>query len=324
MTDYQKYLVDEYLEDYEKGEISRRQAMKMLAAVTGSAVLANGLLAACARSATPTMVPAPPTAVAAAVATSVPTAAVTGEAPPVPDGVLVAEDDPEIAAGPIDFPGEGATLSGYLAVRQGSGPFPAVLVCHENRGLTPYAQNVARRLAKAGYVALAVDLLAREGGTAKLTAEQIPEVLGNTPGERFVGDFLSGWEYVKGQPFTNADSVGMVGFCFGGGVTWSVATKFPELKAAVPFYGPPPPVEELTTIQAAVLAVYAGDDERITSTVPEIEAAMAAAGKVYEKAIFPGVGHAFHNDTGQRYNPEAAEAAWTQALGWFDKYLRGA
>ncbi len=323
MTDYQKYLVDEYIEDYERGDISRRQALKMLAAVTGSVALANGLLVACTPAATQTAaMVTPTTASPVAAAPGVATASATGEAPPVPEGVRVAEYDPDIAAGPIDFPGEAGNLTGYLAVHQGPGPFPAVLVCHENRGLTPYAQDVTRRLAKAGYAALAVDLLSRDGGTANLTAGQIPGILGNAPGERFVADFLSGWDYLKAQPFTQANSVGMIGFCFGGGVTWSVATKLAELKAAVPFYGPPPPAGELATIQAAVLAVYAGDDERITSTIPGVESAMAAAGKVYEKAIFPGVGHAFHNDTSPRYNPEAAEAAWAQTLAWLDKFLR--
>lgn len=113
----------------------------------------------------------------------------------------------------------------------------------------------------------------------------------------------------------------MVGFCFGGGVTWLVATQFPELKAAVPFYGPHPPVEDVPAINAPVLAIYAGNDQRINRGIPAIEAAMAEANKVYEKIIYPDVDHAFHNDTGSRYAPEAAMDAWRQTLMWFEQYL---
>jgi carboxymethylenebutenolidase len=113
----------------------------------------------------------------------------------------------------------------------------------------------------------------------------------------------------------------MVGFCFGGGVTWQVATTMPELKAAVPFYGPPQPVEELPKINAAVLAIYGELDQRINQTIPVVEEAMLANGKTYEKAVYPGADHAFHNDTGSRYNPEAAQDAWRRTLDWFQRYL---
>ena len=115
--------------------------------------------------------------------------------------------------------------------------------------------------------------------------------------------------------------VGMVGFCFGGGITWQVATQMAELKAAVPFYGPPPAADAVPGIQAAVLAIYGGRDSRITSTQPAIEAAMLANGKTYEKVIYPDADHAFFNDTGTRYNEAAARDAWAQTLAWFGKYL---
>jgi carboxymethylenebutenolidase len=113
----------------------------------------------------------------------------------------------------------------------------------------------------------------------------------------------------------------MVGFCFGGGVTWSVATHMPELKAAVPFYGPHPPLEDVPNIRAAVRAIYAGNDDRINQGIPEIEAAMQQNGKIFEKIIYPNVSHAFHNDTGERYAPEAARDAWAKTLEWFGKYV---
>jgi carboxymethylenebutenolidase len=210
---------------------------------------------------------------------------------------------------------------GYLAKPTGDGPFATVLVCHENRGLTDHIRDVTRRVAKAGYVGLAVDLLSREGGSATLAEDDIPGILGNLPQEQLAADFVAGWEHVAAQPYARPGAVGMVGFCFGGGVTWRVATQLAELKAAVPFYGPPPPVEEVPNIQAAVLAIYAGNDERINASIPDIEAAMRANGKTYEKEIYPGVDHAFHNDTRERYAPEAAQAAWARTLDWFQTYL---
>jgi carboxymethylenebutenolidase len=113
----------------------------------------------------------------------------------------------------------------------------------------------------------------------------------------------------------------MVGFCFGGGVTWLAATQIPELRAAVPFYGPHPPLEDVPGIQAAVLGIYAGNDQRINQGIPEIELAMQENGKTFEKIIYPNTDHAFHNDTGTRYNPEAAKDAWQKTLDWFGEYM---
>jgi carboxymethylenebutenolidase len=117
------------------------------------------------------------------------------------------------------------------------------------------------------------------------------------------------------------DSAGMVGFCFGGAVTWRVAAALPELRAAVPFYGVPVPEADVAGIGAAVLAIYAGRDDRINQNIPAIEAAMAKNGKTFRKIVYPNVDHAFHNDSGPRYDAQAAKAAWSEALAWFGKYL---
>ena len=335
MNHFQRYLAEEFAEDYQEGRLTRRQALKLIASVTGSLVLANTLLAACTpppqATATPSPTSAPPPTRTPALSpspTSGPTTEPT-EAPPTavspsPTAVVggtVSPDDPAIEAGPIQFLGEGATLLGYLARPKGDGPFPVVLVCHENRGLTEHIQDVTRRLAKAGYVALAVDLLSRQGGTEAVGSSNVPGVLGNTPSEQFVSDFASGWQYLQTLPFADAERVGMVGFCFGGGVTSLVATHMLELKAAVPFYGPHPPVEDVPNIHAAVLAIYGELDQRINQGIPAIEAAMQQNNKVYEKVIYPNADHAFHNDTGSRYNPEAAQDAWARTLAWFGEYL---
>ncbi len=335
MNDFQRYLAEEFVEDYEEGRLSRREALKLIASVTGSLILAQTFLAACAPPpAQPTSTTLPANTQASSSTQAAPTSAPTEQAtsteasptsapasPTAPVSGTVSPDDPAVEAGPVQFEGEGATLTGYLARPKGDGSFPVILVCHENRGLTEHIKDVARRLTKAGYVALAVDLLSRQGGTEAVGSDQVPGALGNLPPEQFIRDFQSGWRYLQGQPFAQADRVGMVGFCFGGGVTWRVATQMPELKAAAPFYGPHPPVEDVPNITAAVLAIYAGRDQRINQGIPTIEAAMQTNSKVYEKVIYPDADHAFHNDTGSRYNAEAAQDAWARTLAWFGKYV---
>jgi carboxymethylenebutenolidase len=328
MNIFQNYLVEEFAEDYQEGHLTRREALKLIAGVTGSLVVATTILSACAppETATPgiatarlgTETPAGNPAGKPATQTPTPTEnvieIVSGDASPTQP---LAQSTLE--AGAVEITPE---LRGYLARPAGEGPFPVILVCHENRGLTPHIEDVTRRLAQAGYVALAVDLLSRSGGTASLDPSDVPGILGNTSPDQFVADFLSGWEYLKTLPYTNPQRVGMVGFCFGGGVTWLMATRMPELLAAVPFYGPHPPLEDVPNIQAAVLGIYAGNDQRINQGIPGIEQAMVENNKVFEKIIYPGVDHAFHNDTSSRYNAEAATDAWMRTLDWFERYVK--
>ncbi len=296
MNELQRYLVEEAVEDYEEGRLTRRQALRAIAGVAGAALAAQVLDArAQAKAAAPKAPPSTPH--------------------------QVSPGDPDLVAGVAEFPGVGARLDGYLARPARSGTFPVVLVCHENRGLTRHIEDVTRRLAKAGYVALAVDLLSREGGTDKHDFDAIPGILGKAPPARHVQDFKSGLAFARSQAAARGDRAGMVGFCFGGAVTWRVAAAAPELRAAVPFYGVPVPEAEVPAIGAAVLAIYAGRDDRINQNIPAIESAMAKNGKTFRKIVYPGVDHAFHNDSGARYNAEAAKAAWGETLAWFGKYL---
>ena len=297
MNELQRYLVEEAVEDYEEGRLTRRDALKAIAGLTGAALAAQILDAH-------------------AQAKAAPAAKAPLASPP-----LVAHDDPAIVAGVAEFPGAGARIAGYLARPKESGRFPIVLVCHENRGLTRHIEDVTRRVAKAGYVGLAVDLLSREGGTAKHDFDAIPGILGKAAPERHVQDFQSGLAYARSQPSASGDRVGMVGFCFGGAVTWRVAAAVRDLRAAVPFYGVPVQEADVGGIGAAVLAIYAAKDERINKNIPAIEAAMQKHGKTFRKIVYPGVGHAFHNDTGVRHSAGAAKAAWGETLGWFGKYL---
>ena len=326
MNYFQKYLVEEFTEDYQEGHLSRREALKLIAGVTGNALLASSILAGCAPPAQSVSNASPPPASTSTPGMPSPEPATATDEPAVQPTPAETESPTQegaaIESSDVQLPGDDADLLAYLARPAGEGSYPVVLVCHENRGLTEHIQDVTRRLASAGYVALAVDLLSRHGGTSTLNPNDVPGLLGNTPPEQFVKDFLSGWRYLQDQPFAQADRVGMVGFCFGGGVTWLVATRMPELRAAVPFYGPHPPVDDVQNIQAAVLAIYAESDQRINQGIPAIEEAMQDHGKIYEKVIYPDTEHAFHNDTGPRYNPEAARDAWSKTLQWFERYLK--
>lgn len=331
MNIFQKYLAEEFAEDYTEGRLSRREALKLITSVTGSFIAANTILASCAppseeTAISPTSTTSPidtPTVPPMATDTATTESAATEAPAPAAYGTVM-PDDPSVIASDVQIPAADTTIMGYLARPSTENPAPVILVCHENRGLTPHIQDVTRRFAKAGYVGLAVDLLSRQGGSAALGQENVPGALGNISPDQFVEDFKSGWQYLQGQPFAEAAKVGMTGFCFGGGVTWRVATQMPELLAAVPFYGPHPPLEDVPNIQAAVLAIYGELDSRINSGIPAIEQAMIENGKIYEKMIYQGADHAFHNDTGGRYHPEAAKDAWERTLSWFEQYVRNA
>ena len=330
-----QYLVDEFVEDYQEGKMSRRDALKRIAGIVGGLAVAESILAACAPpptlapTAAPTAMPAPTTAptLAPTVAptTAAPAATTAPTAAPAASGDLkVSADDPSIEAKMITYPGQGGVnIIAYLAKPKGDGPFPAILVCHENRGLTDHIKDVTRRVAKAGYVGLGVDLLSRQGGLEKITdAATVPGLLANAPQTQNVQDFKDGMTYLNTQAFVSKGKFGMVGFCFGGGVTWRAATGIPELKAAVPYYGLIPPVEDVPKINAAVLAMYGETDTRITSSAAPIEEAMKKNNKTFDKMIYKGAGHAFNNDTGGSYNADAAKDAWAKTLAWFDKYVK--
>lgn len=327
------YLIEEFYDDYREGAISRRTFVRRVAFITGSMAAAIPVLAAV--GCTPDELPAatdpipdaePTTVAAVATAAGAATVQPTSKPPTDPQSPLsVAADDPAVSAAAVAFDSGGTMIQGYLARPSDSagagGPYPGVLVCHENRGLTAHIEDVARRFAKAGYVALAIDLLSREGGTAGADRDKVPALLTDAGPERHVGDFLAGAAFLKAQPDVDTGKLVMTGYCFGGGITWRVATKMADLKAAVPFYGPAPDLAEVPNIKAAVLGVYAELDERIGAGIPDLEAALKAAGTTYEIKIYPGVNHAFHNDTGDRYDETQATQAWNDTLAWFAGHM---
>lgn len=242
---------------------------------------------------------------------------------PSEDLAAISPADQDIIAEMIRFSGDSGQVQAYLARPAKANSHPGVLLCHENRGLLPHFLDVARRLARVGYATLAVDVLSGEGGTAAVAdPSQIPSLLSAMPREQIVGYFQDGLAHLQGRPDVDANRIGMVGFCFGGGITWRCATQLPELRAAVPFYGPNPPLEDVPAIQCAVMAIYGERDARINAGIPEITEAMAAHNKVFRTLIYPDAEHAFFNDTGQRYQAEAAAGAWQELLAWFGRYLK--
>ena len=255
-------------------------------------------------------------------ASSAGTGAVTpGPVPGAKSPLSVPEGAPGLMTETVRFPSGGTEISAYLARPEGGAAGPAVLVCHENRGLTPHIQDVARRFAKAGYAALALDLLSREGGTASLDRDAVPGALTQAGAPRHVADFAAAFDYLKAQAYVDQGRIAMTGYCFGGGITWQAATELPGLKATSAFYGPAPDLAKVPTIKPAVFGVYAELDQRITGAMPALRDALAATDVRHQLTVYPGVDHAFHNDTGDRYVEAQATAAWNDTLAWFTKYV---
>ncbi|MDR7344997.1 carboxymethylenebutenolidase [Pantoea alhagi] len=230
--------------------------------------------------------------------------------------------DPDIHAEYLTYPSPNGhqSVRGYF-VRPAAiqTKTAAVVVVHENRGLNPYIEDVARRVAKAGFIALAPDGLSSVGGYPG-NDDKGRELQQQVDQTKLMNDFFAAVEFLMRHP-QSTGKVGITGFCYGGGVANAAAVAYPELAAAVPFYGRQAPVEEVARIQAPLLLHYAELDTRINEGWPAYEAALKAAGKHYEAWIYPGVNHGFHNDSTPRYDRKAAELAWDRTIAWFRRYL---
>jgi carboxymethylenebutenolidase len=235
----------------------------------------------------------------------------------------IAADDGRMEASRVGYPSPGGTsgeMRGYLVAPVGDGPFPAVLVIHENRGLNPYVEDVARRVAVAGFLALAPDGLSPVGGYPgndddgrALQRALDPIELGR--------DMLNGARFLKSHPLSNG-RLGAIGFCWGGSMTYRLAILLGEdLRAGVPFYGSPPPAKEVARIRASLLVHSAEDDARVNAGWPELEAALGAAGVSYVRHVYPGTRHGFHNDSTPRYDAPAAALAWERTLAFLRREL---
>lgn len=230
--------------------------------------------------------------------------------------------DPDILPEYITYPspnGHGEVRGYLVKPAKATAKTPAVVVVHENRGLNPYIEDVARRVAKAGYIALAPDGLSSVGGypgnddEGKVLQQKVDPT-------RLMNDFFAAIEFMKNHPEATG-KVGITGFCYGGGVSNAADVAYPELDCAVPFYGRQPRVEDVPKISAPLLLHYAELDKNINEGWPAYEAALKSNNKVYEAYIYPGVNHGFHNDSTPRYDQPAAELAWSRTLSWFKKYL---
>ena len=234
----------------------------------------------------------------------------------------VAFTDPEIFAEYVTYPspkGHG-DVRGYLVrPAKASGKLPSVVVVHENRGLNPYIEDVARRLGKAGFLALAPDGLSSVGGYPG-NDDKGRELQAKVDPAKLMNDFFAAIEWLMKHDASNG-KVGMTGFCYGGGVSNAAAVAYPELAAAVPFYGRQPDAKDVPRIKAPLLLHYGELDKAINEGWPAYEQALKANGKTYEAYIYPGANHGFHNDSTPRYDKEAAELAWSRTLAWFKRYL---
>jgi carboxymethylenebutenolidase len=235
----------------------------------------------------------------------------------------VAKDDARIRTeyATVPSPQGNGSIKGYLARPAAAGKYPAVLVVHENRGLNPYVEDVARRLATANFLAFAPDGLTSVGGYPG-NDEEGGQLFGKVDRPKMTEDFIAAINWLKARPESTGRH-GVVGFCFGGAISNTLAVRLPELGAAVPFYGGAPAAEDVSKIKAAVLVHHGELDTRLVAAWPAYEAALKANNIRYEGYVYPKANHGFHNDTTPRYDEAAAKLAWERTVGWFNKYLRG-
>lgn len=234
----------------------------------------------------------------------------------------IAFTDPDIRPEYISYPspnGHGEVRGYLVRPAKASGPVPGIVVVHENRGLNPYIEDVARRVAKAGFIALAPDGLSPVGGYPG-NDDRGRELQQQVDPEKLMNDFFAAIEYLRDSDLTT-DKIGITGFCYGGGVSNAAAVAYPELAAAVPFYGRQARPEDVPRIQAPLLLHFAETDPNVNATWPAYEKALKAAGKTYEAHIYPGTNHGFHNDSTPRYDEAAAKLAWERTIAWFERYL---
>ena len=281
-------------EEYRDGKISRREFIQRAVVLTGSLAAATSLI--------------------------------DSLFSPVAYAAQVDPNDPALISSDIKYSSmDGVSIGAYFTRPKGEGRLPAVVVLHENRGLVDHIRDVARRLAKDGYVALAPDLLSRQGGTGSFASPDAAiEGIRKVDEEVVTKDLTGGINYLKGQNYVRANKIGVVGFCWSGGQATLILTRNRDLAAGVVYYGRNPnDLDEVKNISAPVLASYGEKDERITAGVPALVEAMKKHGKSFEYKIYPGAQHAFNNDTNpQRYNAEAAKDAWGRTLEFFKKHLQ--
>ncbi len=232
---------------------------------------------------------------------------------------VVPENDSRLVVNDMMYPDETGSIRAYFARPKGDRKRAGVVVIHENRGLVPHIKDVARRVALEGFLAIAPDALSPVGGTPEDVTD-VPTLIRKLDREVTIKNFVAAAKYLKTHP-QSTGKVGVMGFCWGGGMANQVAVNSLDLKAAIPFYGRQPAAEDVSKIKASLLLHYAGNDERINQGIPAYEAALKKADVEYKLYMYPGAEHAFFNDTGPRYNPEAAKLAWDRTIAFLKQKL---
>ena len=280
--------------DYQDGRISRREFMQKAIIITGSLAAANSLVRGL----------------------------VSGDA----NAAQSAPVDPEILTHNVEYQGKAGTVWAYLARPVKAGKYPSIIVIHENQGLNDHIRDIARRLAKERYVALAPDFLSKQGGTMKANPKGggLANIRELAPWQTVAEDVESGFAYLNVLPDARADKQALIGFCWGGEMTFAAATKVKTLDVAIVFYGRSPnPLDLVKDIRAPVMAHYGEKDEGVNKGIDETVAAMKKFNKVYDHKIYSGAQHAFNNDTNpSRYHAEAAKEAWDRTLSFLKKNLQ--
>jgi len=276
-------------EKYSNGSLDRRGFLKRLALVAGSAAAANALLPLLERGSAMAQ--------------------------------ITAKDDARLTVEKLNYAGETGDVRAYLARPKGDAKLPAVLVIHENRGLNAHIEDVTRRIALEGFLAMAPDALSPLGGTPE-DSEKAPALIGQLDREKTTKNFVAAAKYLKTHAHSNGE-VGVVGFCWGGAMTNQVAVHSPDVAAAVPYYGAAPAPEDVPKIKASLLLHYAGIDERINAGIPAFEEALKKASVNYKIFMYEGAKHAFNNDTSaERYNKDAAQLAWQRTIAFLKEKLK--
>ncbi|WP_300464972.1 dienelactone hydrolase family protein [Desulfobacula sp.] len=232
----------------------------------------------------------------------------------------ISRDDPRLDADYLSYPGKSGNIRAYLARKKTAGRQPGVIVIHENRGLNSHIEDVTRRMALEGFTALAPDALSPLGGTPA-DPDKARDLIRTLDKGQTEQNFIAAAQYLKTHPKTTG-RVGVIGFCWGGGMANQLAVQTPDIQASVPFYGKQPAAVAVPKIKAALLLHYAGLDERINKGIPDYEAALKSAGIDYKLYMYEGANHAFNNDTNaSRYDPEAAALAWKRTIEFLSEKL---
>jgi carboxymethylenebutenolidase len=276
-------------DDYKRGRSGRREFLRKLALLTGGTAAASALL------------------------------------PVLEDSDLHAaplfQDNSDLVTDLVKYPGETGDMRAFMAMPKNGKKFPAVIVIHENRGLVPHIQEVTRRMAREGFLALAPDALSPVGGTPE-DISNVGELFKKLVPEQTTKNFVAAVKYLKTHP-NSTGKVGCTGFCWGGAMTNQVAVNAPDLNAAVPYYGRTPSAEDVAKIKAPLMAHYAGNDAGINAGIPAFEEALKKNNKEYQIFMYEGAGHAFNNDSNpDRYNEQAAKLAWGRTIAFFKEKLK--